>query len=257
MFDADGLLGWPLPPLAPDRAKNSGMHTAPPVRNFPETARRILELGSQVAAFDCDGTVWSIDAGLGFFEWEIERQLLDPVTAATARMRLKAYKAGAIDEDTFNGYLAALHVGLPVRHIEQAAAEYVRGALPAAMFRQMADLMAQLTRSGCQIWLVSSTNQWVIEAAASLVGVPRERVLAAAAVEVSGLATDRLIRVPSGLGKCLALQAAVGRAPDLAFGNSRWDADMLDFAAHAFAIHPTPELQSIASAKAWPVLLPA
>lgn len=229
----------------------------PPSRvPFAEASHRILEQHPQVAAFDCDGTLWSIDSGLGFLDFELERQLLDPVTAATARTRLRAYQAEEIDEDTFNGYLAALHVGLRVTDIEAAAREYVSQQLPLVMFRQMTGLLEQLTRLGCQVWLVSSTNQWVIEAAGALIGVPAQRVLASAAVVIDGVATDRLIRVPNATGKRLALEAVLTRAPDLAFGNSRWDAQMLGFARRAFAVHPTPELTGIAAARGWPVLLP-
>ncbi len=223
---------------------------------FAEATRRILELRPEVAAFDCDGTLWSIDAGLGFLDWELERQLVDAVTAATARTRLRAYQAGDIDEDTFNGYLASLHAGLPVATVAAAAREYVATHIPPALFHQMTELLGQLARSGCQIWLVSSSNQWIIEAAAPLIGVPPQQVLASAAVSVHGRVTDRLLRVPNAGGKPLALQAALGRAPDVAFGNSRWDAEMLAFAAAAFAVHPTPELTGIAATHGWPVLLP-
>lgn len=224
--------------------------------SFAEASHRIFELHPQVAAFDCDGTLWSIDSGLGFLDFELERQLIEPTTAATARARLRAYHGGQIDEDTFNGYLAALHAGLRVSDIEAAAREYVRQQLPPVMFHQMTELLEQLLRTGCQVWLVSSTNQWVIEAAASLIGVPAQRVLATAAVVIEGVATDRLIRVPNDSGKRLALEAVLTRPPDLAFGNSRWDAQMLDFARQAFAVHPTPELTGIAAAHGWPVLLP-
>jgi phosphoserine phosphatase len=231
------------------------MHTASAVP-FAQASHCILALRPRVAAFDCDGTLWPIDAGLGFLEWELERDLLDAATASTARTRLRAYQAGDLDEDTFNGYLASLHAGLTVATIEAAAGEYVATHIPPVVFRQMAGLLDELARSGCQIWLVSSTNQWVIEAAAPLVGVSPQHVLASAAVIVDGRATDRLIRVPNATGKRLALQAALGRAPDVAFGNSRWDAEMLAFAGHACAVHPTAELTEIAARHQWPVLLP-
>jgi phosphoserine phosphatase len=40
------------------------------------------------------------------------------------------------------------------------------------------------------------------------------------------------------------------------FGNSIWDADMLEIARHPFAINPTEELESIARQRQWPIYFP-
>jgi len=71
-----------------------------------------------------------------------------------------------------------------------------------------------------------------------------------------GIVTDRLIRVPSGSGKPLALRGMVGKPVDAAFGNSRWDADMLAFSAHPFAINPNPDLEAAARRLGWSVFFP-
>jgi len=42
----------------------------------------ILALKPSVAVFDCDGTLWSGDAGADFFYWEIERGLVSPEVGA-------------------------------------------------------------------------------------------------------------------------------------------------------------------------------
>ena len=51
------------------------MHAAE-VQTLPPTAKQfidsVLRLRPRVAAFDCDGTLWSGDAGEGFFDWEIK-----------------------------------------------------------------------------------------------------------------------------------------------------------------------------------------
>ena len=33
----------------------------------------VLKLSPRLAVFDCDGTLWSGDAGEGFFDWELRR----------------------------------------------------------------------------------------------------------------------------------------------------------------------------------------
>jgi len=37
-----------------------------------EFIKSVLSLKPLVAAFDCDGTLWSGDAGEGFFSWELD-----------------------------------------------------------------------------------------------------------------------------------------------------------------------------------------
>jgi phosphoserine phosphatase len=115
----------------------------------------------------------------------------------------------------------------------------------------------QLQQAGCVVWAVSSTNEWVIRAAMPHFGIPEERVLGAAVRVVDGVITDQLLRVPSGEGKPRALEQALRRAPDAAFGNSMWDAAMLGVARHPFVINPTAELEKIAGQRRWPVYRPA
>ena len=120
----------------------------------------------------------------------------------------------------------------------------------------MRELVRRLHENGCEIWAVSSTNEWVIRAAMKHFGIPESRVLAAKVEVDNGLATDRLVRVPSGSGKPLALRDVVGKEIDAAFGNSRWDAEMLAMAKHSFAINPNPDLEITARERGWTIYFP-
>jgi phosphoserine phosphatase len=218
--------------------------------------KAIVEARPLVAAFDCDGTLWSVDSGLGFFNWELERSIVGPAAAATARSMYSDYLSGSVAEDAINGHFATMHEGIPVNAIRAAAEEYVMTDVRGTLFDEMIRLVGQLRALGCDVWLVSSTNQWVIEAAAALVGLTADRVLATAAAVVDGVINNRLDRVPTGPGKRRALEGAVRAAPDAAFGNSRWDVEMLTYARQAFAVHPSPELARIAEELGWPILHP-
>jgi phosphoserine phosphatase len=43
---------------------------------------------------------------------------------------------------------------------------------------------------------------------------------------------------------------------DAAFGNSRWDTEMLAMAKHAFAVNPNPDLEAIARRRKWTIYFP-
>ena len=120
----------------------------------------------------------------------------------------------------------------------------------------MRELVRRLQDNGCEVWAVSSSNEWVIRAAMKHFGIPESRVLAAEVEIEDGIATDRLIRVPSGPGKPEALREAVKKEIDAAFGNSRWDMEMLAMAKHAFAVNPNPDLESSAREHGWRIYFP-
>jgi phosphoserine phosphatase len=120
----------------------------------------------------------------------------------------------------------------------------------------MRELVRRLQANGCEVWAVSSTNEWVIRAAMKHFAVPESRVLAAKVEVEAGICTDHLIRVPSGPGKPEALREAVTNQIDAAFGNSRWDTEMLAMAKHAFAINTNPDLESSARERGWRIYFP-
>lgn len=87
-------------------------------------------------------------------------------------------------------------------------------------------------------------------------GIAPDRILAAKVEIEKGIVTDRLVRVPSGPGKPRALREVVNKAIDAAFGNSRWDTEMLAMAKHAFAVNPNPDLETVARTRGWAVYFP-
>jgi len=216
----------------------------------------VLALKPRVAAFDCDGTLWSGDAGETFFDWEISTGLVPAELGQAMRARYADYKAGNVSEDDMCGEMVTMHAGMSDTALLEAATEFMTTGFPGRVFPEMQQLVRALDEQGCEIWAVSSSNEWVIRAGMKPFGIADNRILAAKAVVENGIVTDRLIRVPSGSGKPLALRGMVGKPIDAAFGNSRWDADMLAFAAHPFAINPNPDLERAAQQFGWSVFYP-
>ena len=216
----------------------------------------VLALQPRRAVLDCDGTLWSGDAGQDFFYWSIERQLIPDDLAAWALPRYADYKTGKVDEEVMCGEMVTLYQGLADAGLRRAAETFFRERVEARIFPELRELARRLREAGCELWAVSSTNQWVIEAGAARFGIAPGRVLAAAVAIEDGLATGRLLRVPTGEGKARVLREHGAVPVDAAFGNSIHDAAMLNLARHAFAVNPNPDLEKIAQLHGWPVYRP-
>jgi len=226
-----------------------------PVAN--EFLDSILRLQPRVAAFDCDGTLWSGDAGERFFDWELKQgDIVADALDRPMRERYAAYRRGEVDETTMCGEMVTMHRGVGELQIMDAAARFFDEFFVAQIFPEMRELVRRLQENGCEIWVVSSSNEWVIRAGMKHFSVPENRILAAK-VELDGATiTDRLIRVPSGAGKPQALREIVKKEIDAAFGNSRWDTEMLAMAKCAIAVNPSPDLEVTARERGWRIYFP-
>ena len=216
----------------------------------------VLRLEPRVAAFDCDGTLWSGDAGETFFAWEMKHGVVSAEVANAMRARYAEYKAGKVSEDGMCGEMVTMHQGLTDAAMMQAAKQFMMSSFPGRVFPEMRELVRQLHAQGCEIWAVSSSNEWVIRAGMDEFGIPHDRILAAKVELDDSLVTNRLVRIPSGPGKPKALRQVVGKEIDAAFGNSRWDTEMLSHAKHAFAVNPNPDLEAVARQRGWTIYFP-
>jgi phosphoserine phosphatase len=216
----------------------------------------VVALKPQLAVFDCDGTLWSGDAGADFFFWEIKHRLVPENIAEWATARYADYKAGLVDEETMCGEMVTINAGIPEQTLEQANEKFFPEVVAHRIFPEMMQLTRRLAKAGCELWAVSSTSVWTVRAGAKRFGIPPENVLAASVQIVDGRATDRLVRVPTDEEKASAIEETLSQPVDVCFGNSIHDAAMLQIARHPFAINPTLELERIAVKKGWKVYWP-
>ena len=232
----------------------------PPVTQ--EFIDSILRREPRVAAFDCDGTLWAGDAGERFFDWELREPDVFPDERNRERLshfwrgRYASYRRGGVDETTMCGEMVTLHRGIAEPTLLRAASRFFDEYFAEQIFSEMRELVRRLREQGCDVWVVSSSNEWVIRAAMRHFGVPDNRVLAAAVDIEHGVATDQLVRVPSGPGKPEALREVVREEIDAAFGNARWDAEMLAMAKHAVAVNPNADFEVQARERGWPIYFP-
>jgi phosphoserine phosphatase len=152
--------------------------------------------------------------------------------------------------------MVTMHQGIPERKLMDAAVRFFDRFFVVQIFPEMRELVRRLQENGCEIWAVSSSNEWVIRAGMKHFGIPESRILAAKVELDHGVATERLIRIPSGAGKPQALRENVGKEIDAAFGNSRWDTEMLAMAKNAVAVNPNPDLEATARERDWRIYFP-
>ena len=216
----------------------------------------VLQLKPKVAAFDCDGTLWSGDAGEGFFDWEIKQRVVPVEVGDAMRSRYFEYKAGKVTEDEMCGEMVTMHKGMTEAAMMDAASSFMEHSFLGSIFPEMQELVSRLRENGCDVWAVSSSNEWVIRAGLKPLGITEDHILAAKVQLEYGVITDRLAYLPSGPGKPKVLREVVKKNIDAAFGNSRWDAEMLGMAKHAFAVNPNPDLESAAREHSWTIYFP-
>ncbi len=233
----------------------------------PEFHARVHALNPTIAVFDCDGTLWSGDAGSAFMHWSIDTKLISPQQIDWILSRYEGYRNNTVSEYDICGDMVTVYRGLPVQTLREAAAHFFRDYIEPNIFPELAVLITELQHNNCDIWAVSSTNDWVIEEGVRRFNIPANHVLAARVQVDNGIITDKLIHVPTDEDKVVALHR-VGittgiNAPDAVFGNSIHDAAMLSIArsqngiSGAFPVNPSTGLLARADDEVWPVYYPA
>jgi phosphoserine phosphatase len=216
-----------------------------------EFERLVLEKEPRVAVFDCDGTIWGGDSGHGFMVWSLEQGLVSRETSDWIDTRYRAYLAGQVKEPQICGEMVQMYAGLREAELRSAAARYVEEMVRPRVFAEIDSLMKLLLEKGVELWAVSSTNKWVVSEGVREFGIPESRVLAAEVAVKNGVIGGDLVDVPTDEAKATALRR-VGRVrPDAVFGNSIHDLAMLEMAAHAFPVNPSPALLEAATKKGW------
>ncbi len=214
-------------------------------------------LDPKVAVFDCDGTLWSGDAGSTFMHWTVDTGLLSREATDWLDARYRAYQRGEVSEVAICGEMVQVYQGLREDEMRRAAAQFFAEKIERNIFPEMLALVTELQQHGCEIWAVSSTNDWVVEEGVRRFNIPASRVLCARVAIKDGFITDRILDVPTDEGKVASLAAAGITSPDAVFGNSIHDAAMLAIARRAFPVNPSTGLLERAAAEQWPVYFPA
>src|SRR5256885_12569778 len=122
----------------------------------------VCRLRPRVAAFDCDGTLWSGDAGEGFFSWTMKHGLVSSEMEHWARARYAEYRAGNVAEEVMCGEMVTMYRNTREADIQKATDEYFELGIAPGIFPEMRELVRRLLAGGTDVWAVSSSNEWII-----------------------------------------------------------------------------------------------
>jgi len=223
----------------------------------PQFSAAVLAVQPEVAVFDCDGTLWSGDAGSAFMRWSMDRGLLSREASDFLDARHRSYRRGEVSELVICGEMVQIYHGLRQDEMRSAAAEFFKRHVEPNIFPEMLSLVTELQKRGTEIWAVSSTNDWVIEEGMKRFSIAPDHVLAACVHVRDGVVSEDLRDVPTDEGKVTALARVGVTTPDLVFGNSVHDAAMLSIARRPFAVNPSDALVEECLRRQWPVYFPS
>ena len=69
------------------------------------------------------------------------------------------------------GEMVTMHKGMTEAAVMKAASDFMAHAFPGHIFPEMQELVGRLQENGCDVWAVSSSNEWVIRVGLKAFGI--------------------------------------------------------------------------------------
>lgn len=208
-----------------------------------------------LACFDADGTLWSEDIGEAFFRWLIAGHLLPTIDCTKDVYAEYEERVAANRADGYSWAVQAMD-GISETSIDLWSRQFA-AAWP--NYRpEMVALAHGMAVAGVEVWLVSATNRWTVAAAARRMKLDPTRVIAMSVEVQDGRLTNRPeLPLICNAGKVEAIDNIIGRRPDLVFGDSMGDFEMMEAAVQPLVVgrndRPANALVTLAGQRGWPV----
>ena len=179
------------------------------------------------AAFDADGTLWDMDMGENFFDYQIYncglKTLPEDPWKHYEDMKLVNHEEAYV-------WLAAINDGKPLEQVRAWAQKAVDEILPVPAFAPMVRLIAHLQKLGVQVYIVTASIKWAVEPAARAVGLTADNVIGIETEVVNGVVGTQAVHpITWREGKAKALLAKTGGVrPVLCAGNTPGDQALIE-----------------------------
>ncbi|AGC41396.1 HAD superfamily hydrolase [Myxococcus stipitatus DSM 14675] len=226
-------------------------------------AREVEHTPGGVLAFDGDGTLWSGDVGDELFmavtgHDAVKEQALPRLkamaaahglteeggTSTLARRLFSAFEAGVVSQRDVCELGAWMLAGWHADELRDFARGVVESHGLARRIQQETHRVLEWARA-CDIpcYVVSASPLPVVEAAARVVGLPPENVVATTPQESGGVVLPDVVSpIPYGPGKVSCLRARTQRPLYAAFGDNVFDLEMMAASRVPVAVRPKARL---------------
>lgn len=186
-----------------------------------------------IAAFDADGTLWDLDMGENFFNYQIDHKLV-PLPEAPFSHYEDLKK---VNNDPRAAYLwlASINNGVPLETVHAWAEKAVKDSSPVPVFTEQQKLINLFLSKGVKVYVVTASVKWAVEPAAKMFySLEFDNVLGVATKVQNRLITQEQSGVVTyRAGKVEGLLAATnGKKPFFCSGNTMGDFELLSSATH-------------------------
>ena len=182
----------------------------------------------RVAAFDADGTLWSIDIGEQFFKYQIASGQLKDLPPDPWK-HYNNMKVTVSPQAAFI-WLAQINQGQPIELVRKWSAASLKLNGPVPIFDFQKQIIEKLKSLNFKIYIVTASIAWAVEPAAALFGLPQDSVIGVKTKIDKGYVTleqDGIITYRQGKVDAL-LDATGGVAPLFVSGNTEGDLLLLE-----------------------------
>ena len=198
---------------------------------------KLMERRAGLVVFDADGTIWAGDVGEAFLKWQLENSMLQPEQTFMINQKWAQFEAGSVSDEEIWTLAATGQAGLQATDVAEVADRFFRDTHTNMIFEPIRDSIRSLLAGGVDVWIVSASQKWIVEAGASRFGIDPSHVIAVTPIVEDGVITSEPVQpVPYGEGKSVAIRETIGRTPDIVLGNSEGDVPMLRLATVAAVV---------------------
>lgn len=178
------------------------------------------------AAFDADGTLWNIDAGECFFQYQIDHSNLKNLPADPWK---HYHEWKERDPATAYLWLAQINRGHTLSQVRYWAQQCLKSHPHWPIFTAQKNLIHWLKNKGIRVFVVTASIKWAVEPFAELLGLHYDDVIGVETKVENGVVTDKqngFITWKGGKSQAL-LERTQGIAPLLCSGNTMGDASLI------------------------------
>lgn len=186
--------------------------------------------GPHFAAFDADGTLWNSDVGENFFQYQIDFCKLPDLQGLDPWAHYLALKKKHPPDAYL--WLAQICHQHQISEVQRWAQQALQ-KFPLDVLAPQKELIEALLLRGVQIFIVSASTHWAVEAAAGLVGLTSAAACGVKTKVVNSVVTkEQDGPITWREGKSLTiLEKTGGIAPLFCSGNSSGDLHLLECAS--------------------------